>query len=260
MPDPIYVPANCHAAYQLNWALTVFWNKNAPANDWLTALQAATEPDGIRILSHRMDRPDVSFFFVSTKPHVQPQLVPARIKGRLQHLLGSGPSPFQRNYALRSIGAATRETIDQYLATQLEHHPLADPRVQAELAQYQVHQAQVDLSGWRRTSHALFAYNLHLVLVHDFRWRTVQHEVLQSHHDILLKSSTAHGRLLSRAAILPDHIHVALGCGIAESPESVALSYLNDLAAGCGNTPLFMHSFYTGTFGDYDRGAVRNDR
>ena len=31
-------------------------------------------------------------------------------------------------------------------------------------------------------------------------------------------------RMLSRAAIVPDHIHLTLGCGLNESPEEVVLS------------------------------------
>jgi REP element-mobilizing transposase RayT len=65
------------------------------------------------------------------------------------------------------------------------------------------------------------------------------------------------GHRLSRAAILSDHVHMTIGCAIRESPEAVALTYLNNLAYAHGMQPLFCHGYYVGTFGAYDLDAVR---
>ena len=82
----IYTPDNTKAAYELNWGLTVFW-RAAPVPDtqWLAALQDSTEPDGVRVLKHRLTTGDTSQFFVSTKPHVRPEALLRSVKGRLQH-------------------------------------------------------------------------------------------------------------------------------------------------------------------------------
>ena len=76
--EPIYSPQNMNPAYQLNWGLTIFWREHPiPEPDWLTQLQSATEPDGVRVLKHRTTTRDASQFFVSTKPQVagaQPML------------------------------------------------------------------------------------------------------------------------------------------------------------------------------------------
>jgi hypothetical protein len=73
---------------------------------------------------------------------------------------------------------------------------------------------------------------------------------------MILKIARQRGHLLSRAAIVADHVHLALGCGIAVSPMEVALCYMNNLAYAMGMRPVFMFSYYVGTFGEYDRGVV----
>ena len=44
---------------------------------------------------------------------------------------------------------------------------------------------------------------------------------------------------------------------MTDFPESVALSLLNNLAYAQGMTPAFRFSDYVGTFGRYDRNAIR---
>lgn len=61
---------------------------------------------------------------------------------------------------------------------------------------------------------------------------------------------------LSRAAILPDHIHMLLRPSIHESPGDVALAYMNNLAHAHGMQPRFQFGYYAGTCGDYDMGAI----
>ncbi len=65
------------------------------------------------------------------------------------------------------------------------------------------------------------------------------------------------GHLLSRAGIFADHLHLAVGCGIRESPQEVALSYMNNLAYARGMRPVFQFGCYVGTFGEYDFGALK---
>ena len=83
--EPIYSPQNVTPAYQLNWGLTIFWRQlPIPHSEWLTQLQTATEPDGVRILKHRTLSDNATQFFISTRPHVSPS----------QLILGAG---FARN-------------------------------------------------------------------------------------------------------------------------------------------------------------------
>src|SRR5262249_23980454 len=207
---------------------------------------------------HRFAKPDLSLFLVSTQPQVPAQLIPQRVKGRLQHLLrATHPKPFQRNYALRSLGSTKREKLEAYLAFQIEHHPMADARVEELFARYQIQDPHVDLAQPQRTASALYWHNLHLVFVNEGRWREIREEILQAQHAMLLRARKAKNHLLSRAALLPDHVHLMLGCRIEEAPQEVALSYLNNLAYVWGMRPVFKFSCFVGTFGEYDLGAIQ---
>lgn len=81
----------------------------------------------------------------------------------------------------------------------------------------------------------------------------VRREVVEAY----VARQLGHHPRLSRAGILADHLHLTLGCRLDESPEDVALGYLNNLAYAHGMRPLFRYSYYVGTFGEYDMAAVR---
>jgi len=256
--QPIYTPDNVKPAYQLNWGLTLFWRQTAiPDVEWLDALQETTESDGVRVLKHRITDTGASQFFVSTKPHVAPKEPIRSVKGRLQHELQQQvPKAFQRNYCLRSIGTVTREVIEAYVGNQLGHHRMADPRVEQRLLRFQKSFPNVDLKKPAFTSHGKYWHNLHVVIVNDHRWMEIRENVLQKLLAMVEGAAAKHGHRLSRTAVLPDHIHLTLGCDIADSPEEVALGYLNNCAYAYGMKPMYRYSYYVATFGEYDRRAV----
>lgn len=258
-PTPIYLAKDCKAAYQLNWSLAVFWRGPAIAADrWLDRVQQDTERDGVRILEHRQKSPSVSQFLVSTQPQSSPAEIVRSVKGRLQYVIRTErPQPFQRNYSIASVGSASREVIDEYLRTQTDHHPMADPRTQQLLEKYQIHRPEVDLGKPRRSSHGEFLHNLQVVLVREGRHSEVREEVLLAVQRMVLGASQKKGHLLSRCSLLSDHIHLMLGCGVDESPEQVALGYMNNLAYAQRRSRVYGFGFYVGTVGEYDLGAIR---
>jgi REP element-mobilizing transposase RayT len=257
MSSPIYTAENCTPAYQLDWSYSLFWHALPHDARWFKELQPLCEHDHVRLLQHAFRPPHVSQFLVSTRPDITPLLIVQRLKGRLQHLIRStAPRAFRRNYSLRSIGSTRRDKLDHYLATQLQRHRPADPRVESRLAKYQLHHPEVDLSQETRTSHAIYWYNLHLVFVNDERWREIRHEILQSLSNMIERVSRAKRHRLSRAAIVPDHMHLTMRCGLEESPEEVALAYMNNLAHACGGKPVFKYSYYAGGFSEYDLGVI----
>jgi hypothetical protein len=141
MPAPLYTADNCRSAYQLNWSVSIFWRTSPPRDcQWLDSLKAATEADGVRILEHRLKNVDVSQFLVSTRPDSAPPQIVRSLKGRLQYLLREPlPKAFQRNYSIHSVGSANLAAVEAYVASQLEHHRMADQRVQLRLAKHQIH-------------------------------------------------------------------------------------------------------------------------
>ena len=258
-PQPIYRSDNTKAAYQLDWSLSVFWHgTEVDASRWLDQLKSATEPDGVRILEHRLEADNVSQFFVSTIPGVAPSQLIRSIKGRLQHSIRSErPKAFRRNYSLHSIGSATRETVEEYVASQTNRHVMADPRVQAQLEDLRVSDESVDLGRIRRSGHGEFRFNLHVVFARRDREIDLEPTRLRSMQDMIVRCAEKKGHLLSRASIVADHLHMTLGCGVSESPEEIALAYMNNLAFSQGMKSIFEFSYYVGTIGEYDRGAVR---
>jgi REP element-mobilizing transposase RayT len=257
MNAAIYTPHNGTPAYQIDWSYSLFWHEAPQDFRWVSEFQRVCEPDHIRVLQHAFQSPNVSQFLISTRPEIMPLLIVQRLKGRLQHLIRTMlPNAFRRNYSLRSIGSTRREKLDHYLASQLQHHRPADPRVEARLESYQIHHREVDLMKAERTSHAIYWYNLHLVFVNDERWQEVRAEPLQRLRNMIEAASRAKGHRLSRAAIVPDHIHLTMGCKLEESPQEVALSYMNNLAYASGMKPVFKYSYYAGTFSEYDLGVI----
>jgi REP element-mobilizing transposase RayT len=257
---PIYTADNCSFSCPLQWGVSVFWRTPDRDDSWYTALAAALEADGIRLLGHQFRQPRTSQFAVSTQPHVAPLTIVQRVKGRLQYLVRDRlPKPLQRNYAIRSFGRVTREKVEAYVAAQLEHHQMADPRVQERLRGLQIVNDDIDLAQARRTSHGLYWYNLHVVLVHRERWAEIREHVLRNVRDMILRVCEAKGWLLSRAGILPDHVHLALGCTIEVSPLDVALSLLNNLSYVHGMRPVFQFGVFLATVGEYDQRAVHSE-
>ena len=256
--EPIYTSENVSPAYQLNWGLTVFWRRQPiPDSEWLIQLQSSTEADGVRILKHRITTGDCSQFFVSTKPHVSPSAMIRSVRGRLQYLVREQhPKALQRNYAVRSIGAATRTVVEDYVAKQMDRHRMADPRVQDLLLQYQKTYPGVDLSQPVCSAHGQYWHNLHLVLVNDHRWMEIRPGVLDKLSQMIERVGAKYGHRLSLVGLLADHFHLTLGCSIDRSPEEVALSFLNNCAYAVGMKPIFQFGYYAGTIGEYDRGAV----
>ena len=254
---PIYTIDNCHAAFQLDWSLTVFWHQRPSAADWLDGLKAVTEKDGVRVLEHRFLDERMSQCLVSTRPEVSPHALVRSVKGRLQYLVRDKyPRAFQRNYCLRSVGSATRETVENYVRSQPGHHPMADPRVQPIIERYQICNPQIDLSLPREGDHAVFWYNLHVVLGYTGRFREVREEQIAARSAMIIGVSDKQGYLLSRGGIVADHIHLALGGVPSQSPGEIAVRFMNNLAYTDGMKRVFEFSYYVGTFGEYDLGAI----
>ena len=61
---------------------------------------------------------------------------------------------------------------------------------------------------------------------------------------------------LSRLSLLCDHVHLVIGGKIDQSPEDIALGFLNSGAIALGMKPQFKFGYYAGTTGEYDLGAV----
>lgn len=257
--EPIYSAENTKAAYQLNWSVALFGANEVPSStDWLPHLKSATEPDGVRILECHSPRPNVVQFLISALPVLSPSQIVRSVKGRLQYVIrDKTPKAFRRNYFIGSVGEVNSRVLDQYVAKQAGKHPMADSTVQSRIEAFQFHDSRVDLCFRRTGNYGQFVHSLQIVLENSENWHQVRQDVLLRSRNMILGCAAKKGWLLSRIGILSNHIHILLGIGVNESPESAALSLLNNLAFAQGWKPVFKFSYYAGTFGRYDRNAIR---
>ena len=256
---PIYTPQNCKPSFKLYWTLSLFWrDKPVPANFWLDDLKSLTEKDGVRILEYRFKSEVTSQFLISSRPEISPSGIIRSAKGRLQYLIREQiPKAFKGNYSIKSIGSAKLEIAENYLNSQLEHHQMADANVQKRFEKYHIDNLHLDLKSPRYSAHGQFNYNLHIVYVNTERWREIRDDLLTKSLDMIQRTARKKGHLLSKARLLPDHIHTILGCYVTESPMDIALGYMNNIAYGYGMKQMFQNSFFVGTLGEYDLGAIR---
>ncbi len=259
-PKPVYTPDNTTAAYCLRWSLTLFWKSIAPLPViWWPEFQSATSGGGTRLWQHFQKSDQVSQFLISSLPPVSPSSIIRRIKGRLQTAIREIlPDAFQRNYYMVSLGKAKSSVIEHYVGNQLKHHRMASAAQQLKLQKYQYRNSKITLPTQQRSSYGLYSYNLHLVLVYRNRYVELNERKLSQTLQTIKNTSHRKKHILSRVGMFADHIHLTLAPHISESPATVTLSYMNNLALVFRQIPVFEFRYYVGTFGSYDLGAVYN--
>jgi REP element-mobilizing transposase RayT len=85
----------------------------------------------------------------------------------------------------------------------------------------------------------------------------VRQEWLDTSRTMVIAACQKKGWLLSRLALVGNHLHALLGCAVTDAPRDVALSLLNNLAFAHGMKRVYQSSFYVGTFGPYDHQCIR---
>jgi len=100
---------------------------------------------------------------------------------------------------------------------------------------------------------------LHVVLENEEGWHDTRVDVLIRARQMIIDSAKKHSWGLARIGLVTNHIHILLGADVTESPESVASSLMNNLAYVQQMKPVLRFSYYVGTFGEYDRAAIRKN-
>ena len=170
------------------------------------------------------------------------------------------PKALEPHYAIRSFGTQEREIIEAYIAKQPTKHRMADERVQKLFEELVYIDTSVDLSLARTTGHGSYWYNLHIVFVHEDRWRDVDADRLKQTQTAALRTAAKRGCRVSRCSILADHLHVALGCELDCVPAELAFGMMNNIAYTYGMKPILLYSGFLGTFGEYDQRSVEGNR
>jgi hypothetical protein len=63
--------------------------------------------------------------------------------------------------------------------------------------------------------------------------------------------------LLGGISVMPDHLHMCLRGALEDSPEAIAIAYMNESCRKLGVVGLWRPSYYVGTTGAYNMNAVR---
>lgn len=259
--EPIYHRENTQAAYQLNWSLSVFGQDTLPSpQSCINELRDSAARDQVRILEFRHYPPNVAQFLISSTPRIAPAQIVRSVKGRWQHLCRAiQPIAFRRNYRITSVGSSNADVLDQYVRKQPIRHRMADPRVQAMFEEIQFHDDRVDLTEIKRSSHGEYLYALHIVIESADDWHEIRPKVLAGYCSMLIKSCSKHAWRLYRIGLLANHLHIMVGPSVNDSPDDVALVFMNNMAYSQQMKPVLRFSYYTGSFGEYDRGAIWNN-
>jgi REP element-mobilizing transposase RayT len=258
-PTPIYATDHCKAAFQLRWSLALFLKQPPPpVGEWLPTLQVQTERDRIKILEARQNSPLRLQFLLSTQPDTIPWAIIKSIKGRLQHTLRPRLNlTFRRNFRLTSVGESNLEVTQNYVAKQIQNHPLACSLSQVAMARFQRIDKSIDLAVPTHSSHGQYLIALHIVFVHSGRWRTADNNFHKTTEQAILTTAAKYQERISRLSILADHMHLTIGISHERSPATVALSYMNNIAHRHGMNTILMPSYYVGTIGPFNMNVIR---
>ena len=254
----LYLRSNTTATYQLTWSLSVFGKESLPSpQTCIEPLRESVTRDELKILEFLHRPPNVALFFLSSQPQTSPSQIIRSIKGRWQNI--SRPIEqidFRRNYRISAVGTARSEVLEAYVQKQPSRHPMSDPKVQSMIETLQFHNTQVDLTSVIRSSHGEYRYGLHIVIESESDWHEARADVLQSFRTAIIDACEKREWRLARIGLLSNHFHILVGPRIDDSPRDVAMALLNGMAEAHGMRPLFRFSYFAGTFGEYDRGAI----
>jgi len=262
-PTPLYTSENIDSpAYHLRYSWTGWPSAGtfppAPDESFFETLEKRWETDGIRPLERKWSAEQIQFT-CSVRATVSPTVFAGRVKGRLEHAFRKAGTRinFSRKVAFRSLGESKREQVEAYIAKQATKERFVDSRFEALVANYTQVNHSVRLEEPTETTRGRYWYDLHIVLVTDHRMRFTDETSLACICDTCDKVAGKKGHRIATWSVMPDHVHLALRGNVEQSPEEVALGFMNNIAFAFGQKAVFRPSYYVGTFGEYDMGAVR---
>lgn len=257
-----YLPETTTPAYSLRWSWTGWPSQGTMPKttneDW-SILAQLWEQDGIRLLERKCEQ-DYWQATVSTKPKVGPSFIVSRIKGRIDYLFRSRRVPFKfsRKVALRAIGNNTTHEVQEYIRKQVDSENFYDPDFATALKQFtHVCKESDDFCSPIEVTSGRYWYVLHLVLVVDGRSRIRDLEFIGRIFKTCQTVALDRDERLGSIAVMPDHLHLCLRGSVSDSPETIAISYMNESCRRLKVVGLWRPSFYVGTTGAYNMNAVR---
>lgn len=258
--QPLYDATNVVPAYQLRYSWTGWPSKDRFTEtpvDLLTDLEAAWQMDGLRLLEQRWSEKQIQLLFSAT-PTVSPEFLAQRAKGRLDHAIRKAglQMPFSRKMSVRSIGDNVSSDVKAYIENQVGKAQFANVHFESLMNAYTVVN-DFDLSQPSETKRGRYWYNLHIVLGTAERFAIVDERRLATLRDWTLGIASKHGHSISRLAIMPDHLHLALRGNHTHCSCTIVNAFQNNLAYAVGQKRIWQNSYYVGTFSEYNMRAIR---
>jgi len=257
-----YTPTNVHITHSLHHDWTGWPLEDATFPSTAPAAIRAAAPlwagDGLRLTNSKPTPGTIQLCF-AVGPEASPMFLASRVKGRLQHAFREGGTPvrFSRKVAVRTLGENTRQDVEGYVQKQVGKEGFIDPRYVARMKEYAVERHQTDLAQPVTSHSGRYWYNLHVVLVVGGRRRIADYTVLAAIRNGVCEAADASGYRLKSVSVMPDHVHVALGGKVDESPAAIALGLMNHLARRLRLGRIWQNGCYVGTFSEYGLDAIR---
>ncbi len=224
---------------------------------YVEACESAWQRDGIRALEWSVMGDQIQVLF-STRPEVRPDVLAARAKGRLQHVLRGEEvtDSFKRNFCLQTVGGAKSADVDRYLREQLQHGDFADPRYREGLASLAYSDPGLVWDEEQQTGSGRYVLAFHLVFVTTGRWRMPWETAVKVQRALMNAAVDSVWRL-AKLSMMPDHVHLAVKGGVSKSPVEIGEEIREVTSKAVGTAGFWMPTWYMGSFGKYGMGAVR---
>lgn len=267
-PTAVFTAGNTTAAYQLRYHFG--WCTRGRQSRFNSPEICAAVGEELNDVAgrheyHLLDSnisPTVVRSLMSLKPRDSPSRVTGIVRGNLSKSLSERwgiRDLWSRGAFFRSVGTVTNEVIRQYVARQFSHHEMTLGCAPECFTLAQFHNPR-DATQLRSDSHTCFEYNLHVVLVTDWRVPFLDPEVAEALVGYWRRVCEKKRWIAWDIEVVPDHAHLFLGLRPVDSPETVALSLLNNSEHYCERryaaamrdaklSTLWRPSYYVGTSG-----------
>jgi REP element-mobilizing transposase RayT len=257
----MYDASKTEPAYQLRYTWTGWPSKQRfeqTPTELLDDLKTLWETDGLRLLEQHWTDEQVQLLF-SAKPHVSPEFLACRVKGRLDHAIRSAglQMPLSRKLGVRSVGDNVTCEVESYIEGQVGRAQFVDDRFKSIMKEFTIVNDDVDLGQPSETKRGRYWYNLHIVLVTAERHRIVDTQRLATIRDWSIGIAAKKGHLISWLSVMPDHLHAAIRGNQTHSPDKIVSAFQNNLAFGLGQVRIWEDTYYAGTFSEYNIEAIR---
>ncbi len=250
MNAPIYTKRTCpHPTTQLHWNYSITWQTTPVEPMWLAELQKHCVVDGILVRDYQLLDPTHGVIMLDSRASVSPHSIVQRLRGRLQALLRQwNPKALAAEDEFRCTGTITRQVIEGFILQQrIQSATGVNDPGDRRFAEYCWDDPTIDLNRPSLSQNKHFWYNLHLVFPFVELECNLDDAELALVWQTLKNVSQRKQHWLRQAEIQSEYVHAWLRGQWTESPEEIALTYLNEIAFSLGKRKAFGCNYLVAT-------------